>query len=104
MPDSFRVLITNEGLTDLEGIAEYIRRDSPQNALGVAQMIVAAIDSLSSMPERFRLVGKSRKRGSAVHALVVHPFIIYYRIDASIQTVYVLHVIHGARRQPKRFD
>jgi plasmid stabilization system protein ParE len=60
------------------------------------------IDSLASKPQRYKQVGKSRKLGSSVHAVVVRPFIIYYRIDA--EAVHVLNVRRGARRQPKRFD
>ena len=103
MPEKRRVILNNEALSDLEGIAQYIRQDSPQNAAVVAEAILDAIDSLASMSERFKRVGKSRKRRSPVHALVVHPFIVYYRIDAEIEAVHILKIVHGARRQPRRF-
>jgi plasmid stabilization system protein ParE len=103
MADTHRVLLTAGALADLQAIAGHIRRDSPQNAAAVAERIIDAIDSLASMPTRFRRVGTSRKRGTPVHSVVVRPFIVYYRVEQRTASVHVLHVIHGKRRQPKRF-
>jgi plasmid stabilization system protein ParE len=61
MADTHRVLITADALADLQAIAAHIRRDSPQNAAAVAERIIDAIDSLESMPTRFRRAGTSRK-------------------------------------------
>jgi plasmid stabilization system protein ParE len=104
MPGTHRVILTADALLDLEGIARYIYQDSPQNAAAVAEKILDALDSLSSMPARFRRVGRSRERGSPVHAMVVRPFIVYFRVDHTPATVYVLTVRHGRRRQPRRFE
>jgi plasmid stabilization system protein ParE len=104
MPDPYRVNITYQASADIESIFEYIRRDSPQNASLVIARVLAAIDDLERMPARFHIAGRSRKRGSVIHARVVRPFIIYYRIDELTHTVFVVEVRHGARRQPKRFE
>ena len=104
MPATYRVILTNEALSDLEGIADYIRQHSPQNAATVAEKILDAIDSLATMPKRFKRVGKSRKRGTPVHAMVVRPFIVYYRVAEPPGAVFILNVRHGARRQPRRFE
>lgn len=104
MRQTHLVRITSDALADLEGIADYVRRQSPQNAAKVAATIVDAIDSLSFMPDRFKKVGKSRKRGSPVHGMVVRPFIIYYRVDQQSKAVFILNIVHGARKQPKRFE
>ena len=104
MADTHRVILTAEALHDLEGIAQCIREQTPQAAASVAESILDAIDSLTFMPGRFRQVGKSRKRGSPVHAMVVRPFIVYYRLEAGSAAVHVLHIRHGRRQQPRRFD
>jgi len=104
MPDTYRVLLSADVFSDLEGIAQYVRRQSPENAATIATTVLDAIDSLAFMPGRYRQVGKSRKRGSPVHAMVVRPFIIYYRIDESPAAVHILQVRHGKRRQPRRFE
>jgi plasmid stabilization system protein ParE len=104
MRDTHRVILTEGARNDLKGIAFFIRQRSPQNAASVAEAILKAIDSLAIMPDRFKQIGISRKRGSPIHAMVVRPFILYYRIDNSPETVHVLYVVHGARRQPRRFE
>ncbi|HEY1684747.1 MAG TPA: type II toxin-antitoxin system RelE/ParE family toxin [Tepidisphaeraceae bacterium] len=104
MPQGHRIIITREALADLEKIAAYIRQQSPQNAAAVSEVVLGAIDSLAFLPARFKRVGKSRKRGSPIHAMVARPFIIYYRVEQSSETVYILNVFHGARRQPGRFE
>lgn len=104
MPDTHAVILSDTALSGLKAIALYIRRHSPQNAGTVAETILNAIDSLGLMPTRFTRVGTSRKRGSAIRAMVVRPFIVYFRIETSPDVVYVLTVRHGKRRQPKRFE
>jgi plasmid stabilization system protein ParE len=104
MAAAYRVLLTATALADLEGIARYIRRDSPQNAATTAGKILEAIDSLESMPGRFRRAGSSRKRRTPIHSMVVRPYIVYYRLEESAARVYVLNVRHGKRRQPRRFE
>jgi plasmid stabilization system protein ParE len=98
MAQTFRVILLPKALHDLREIARYIRRQSPQNAALVVERIVDMIDSLASMPQRYKQVGKSRKLGSSVHAVVVRPFIIYYRIDAEV--VHVLNVRRGPGGSP----
>ena len=104
MADTHRVLLTAGARADLEAIAGHIRRDSPQNAAGVAERVIDAIDSLASMPTRFRRAGTSRNRGTPVHSMVVRPYIVYYRVEQGTASVHVLHVRHGKRRQPRRFE
>ena len=103
MPDTHRVILTADALADLLEIARYIRQHSPRNAADVAATILDAIDSLTTMPTRYKVVGKRRKRGTPVHAMVVRPFIVYYRVEQSTAAAYVLSVLHGKRRQPRRF-
>ena len=103
MQDTHRVILTAVALADLENIAHFIHQDSPQNAATVAELILDAVDSLAFMPSRFRRVGKSRKRGTPILAMVVRPFIIYYRVDDPTLAVFILNIRHGSRRQPNRF-
>ena len=103
MSDHRRIVLTADALSDLEGIAVYMRQYSPQNAANVAETILNAIDSLGLMSNRFKQVGISRKRRAAVRAMVVRPFIVYYRVDEIGPSVYVLNIRHGSRRQPRHF-
>jgi plasmid stabilization system protein ParE len=99
--NDYKVIITERALRDLQEIASYIRESSPQNAELVADRVVAAIDSLKTMPQRFKCVVTSRKRKLPIHAVVVAPFIIYYSIGDAV--VHVLTVVRAAKRQPRHF-
>jgi plasmid stabilization system protein ParE len=103
MADAYHVNITSQALADLQSIFAYIARDSSYNAAGVIKEVLDAIDDLEYMPGRFRIAGKSRKHGRVMHARVVRPFIIYYRIHEPTRAVFVTEIRHGARRQPRRF-
>ena len=55
MPARYRVNFTKKAALDLEEIYDYIRRDSPQNAVSIAHRLVDAIDSLEQLPHRFKV-------------------------------------------------
>src|SRR3954468_10115631 len=103
MPPTFRVVITREVLADLEEIFTYIHQDSPENAPTVIRNLLKAIDALEEMPGRHPAVGRTRSGNSEVRKVVVRPYIVYYRVERPTLRVVVLSVLHGARRQPKRF-
>ena len=100
----FRVIISNEAFEALQEIFAYIEKDSPQNAATTVGRLLDSIDSLDFMPSRYGVVGASRKRNTPVHRMVVQPFLVYYAVSDIAHTVTVLTIVHGARRQPKRFD
>lgn len=104
MPDSYRVKILPEAYTDFEGIVAYIDQDSPQNAVTVAQKLMAGIDSLTESPHRCKVHRASRDPAHVVHAMSIPPFIVYYRVDERRTLVEILAIRHGARRQPTRFE
>ena len=104
MPATYRILLTRQSYLGLEEIFDYIQQDSPHNAAQFIAKILDAIDSLKQFPNRNAIAGRTRKRKSQVHRAMVKPYLIYYRIDEKNETVTVLRVLHGARRQPKRFE
>jgi toxin ParE1/3/4 len=104
MPGNYRVNITREALADLQGIFDYIQQDSAENAARMIERIMDEIDSLKTMASRYKLVGRSRKRGTPVHSMVVRPYIVYYRVDEQRREVSIMSIRHGHRKQPRRFD
>ena len=104
MEPSHRVIITSEALNDIDSIFTYIAKHSAENAKKLVRRLIAVIDSLELMPERFKSVGYSRTRQTRIHAVVARPYLIYYRVDDAARSVFVLTVRHGAREQPSEFD
>jgi toxin ParE1/3/4 len=103
MAHRYRVIILPRASADLQELFEYIERQSPQNASGVARQIIDAIDSLEELPHRYEVHASSRDPSRVVRSMPVPPFIVYYRTDEKRLSVHILTIRHGARRQPKRF-
>jgi plasmid stabilization system protein ParE len=99
----YEVRLSSQALGHLRGISAHIAQHSPQNAASMIARLLEAIDDLEFMPERFRVVGRSRTRGNNVHARVVQPYIIYYHVDRIARKVFVVQIRHGAQRQPRSF-
>ena len=103
MDARYGIHLTSEAISDFETIARYIRARSPQNAAAFADVLLNAIYSLQSMPHRFKIVANSRRRRTAIHSMVVQPYLVYYRVSDNPARVFILKIVHGARRQPRRF-
>jgi plasmid stabilization system protein ParE len=103
MPRPFTVIISPKAAADLEGIHRYIARDSLQNADGVVQAIMDAVDSLVRLPGRHPLVESRPGIRRETRVMVVNPYLIYYHVLDAQDAVRVVTVRHGARRQPRRF-
>jgi addiction module RelE/StbE family toxin len=100
MPDTYRIRITPRALADLEGIFEYIRQDSPQNAAKMIGALLDAIDSLEMLPRRFDVPRTGSVRGRKIRSMPVRPYLVRYRIEEREKIVHILRVRHGARRKP----
>jgi toxin ParE1/3/4 len=96
----YRIRITPRALADLEGIFEYISRDSPQNAAKMIRTLLDAIDSLDILPRRFDVPRTGSVRGRQVRSMPVRPYLVRYRIDERERKVRILRVRHGARQKP----
>jgi len=99
----YRVNIVPKAFADLEGILDYISKDSPTNAARVIDRLQDAIYSLDQMPRRFKVHSCRKDMSLSVHAMPVPPYIVYYRVDDVHHAVRVLRVYDGRRLQPRRF-
>jgi plasmid stabilization system protein ParE len=62
MPGTYRIKLTAAATADLEGIFDYIQKDSRENAAKFIGKILAEIDELYTMPLRFKFYCLSRKK------------------------------------------
>ena len=95
----FQVNWTEPALHGLEGLVRFIAHDDPEAALRVGHQIVTHVGILSSFPEIGPVYRK--RSGGNVRQVTCLGYRIFYRVKASRQTVEVLHVWHGARRDPE---
>ncbi len=86
-------------LNDLEGIETYIEKNNPVAARHMEQQIKRAVSLLNDQP----MIGRSG-RAPGMRELIVTgtPYIVAYAIEAN--DVYILSVIHGARKWPYAFE
>src|SRR5688572_19070951 len=100
MPDTYLIRISPRALADLEGILDYIARDSPQNARKMIRTLLDAIDSLNTFPRRHDVPRTGAVRGRQTRTMPVRPYLVRYRIEERRKAVFIIRVSHGARRQP----
>ena len=91
----YEVIITRSALRDLEQIRTYIARDNPSAAEAFCQKLLDGAESLRTFPERGGLV----LQRPGARFVVVHPYLIIYRIMEQSRTVRVLRYWHGARER-----
>jgi addiction module RelE/StbE family toxin len=82
-------------IRDLDEIAIYIARDSPQNAALVETRIHLAAMALPEFPSSGRL---GRIPGTRERVIGRTPFILIYRVESD--EIRILRVVRGARRWP----
>jgi plasmid stabilization system protein ParE len=96
MKKKYQVVWSNIAENDLNNIIEYIADDSPPNALKIFKSIKQKASSLSTFPERGRIVPELRDQGILQYReLVISPWRIQYRI--SEMNVFVLSVLDSRR-------
>ena len=87
------IIWTEEALTTLEGIVEYIAVSSETAASRLVIRVFKKTDRLGQSPESGRLVEELREM--AYREVIVNPCRVIYKIEN--ETVYILHVVRQER-------
>jgi toxin ParE1/3/4 len=78
---------------DLQGIEEYIARDSPVHAVRVVDRIIETVEQLVAFPLSGRMVPEFERED--LRELIAGSYRIVYHYHQ--EKVYVLRVVHAAR-------
>ena len=84
-----------EAAGDLENIVSRIRRDNPEAARQVAEIIYNRCASLDNFPDRGRI---GRIAGTSELVFAPLPYIVVYRVKPS--TVEIVRIYHSAQNWP----
>ncbi len=103
MTPQYRIAYSPNAYAALAEIYSYIARDSPHNAEGMIERILAAIDLLGYFPKRQKVWRAAQRFDGSVYSLPVPPYVIFFRISEQESVVRVAHIRHGARRPLTRF-
>jgi len=103
---AYRVELRPRAEQDLETLFRWLVQQAPLRGPQWVARLEEAIDSLREMPERCPIVWEFSQPTITVRKLLFgrypHVYKIYFTIESN--TVSVLHIRHGARREPKRQD
>jgi len=103
MIPQYRIAYSPAAVAALAQIYAYIAQDSPQNAEGMMERILASIDMLGHFPRRQKVWRAGQRLEGMVYSLPVPPYMIFFRISEHESVVRIAHIRHGARRPLKRF-
>jgi toxin ParE1/3/4 len=99
-----RVKFRPKAEQDLETLFRHIVQETPLRGPRWMSGLEDAIYSLREMPERGSIVRRFSKSTVAVRQLLYgrypHIYKIYFTVESN--TVWILHIRHGARQEPKR--
>ena len=95
---------TKPALLDLEGVRDYISRDSEYYAARFVEKIIEAVESLEKFPARGMCVPEADEEN--IREILFYNYRIMYRVETG--RVLILTIIHGARdlsqKKPKPWD
>ena len=86
------VILSDSAEVELEGIGDWIARDSPMAAVTFVRALRDACDRIGDMPRAYPLLPRHRKSG--IRRKAYGDYLIFYVVGDQVD---VLHVIHGAR-------
>ena len=89
MIEKYEVTITEEALSDMERIYEYIAYEllTPENVMGQYNRIAEAILTLDMFPERFALFEMEPEHSWGMRRMVVDNYLVCYLVDPGVVTV-----------------
>ena len=87
---------TIRAVSDLETIADYLMRQSPQGAASVGRAIRKALANIREFPGLGRRQSLDDVRKVATRRF---PYVIYYRVDWTANEVIVLTIQHTSRER-----
>ena len=93
---AFKIVFTEDSLSDLEAILDYIRADDPEAAARFGTALLNHTELLATFPH----IGTPVEQREKVRKVLHTPVRIYYRIDEKRQIVEILHFWHTARQEP----
>jgi plasmid stabilization system protein ParE len=90
------VRLTLRAYDEIDAIVGYISRDSPTNAQGWRDSILAGIESLAKFPQRHAVAPEAELAGVGVRQMIRGNYRVLYTVESDVVTIH--GVRHAARR------
>ena len=95
----FKVFLSSAALSDLERIAAYITLENVVAAERMGNQLLDAALSLTTFPERGRVVPEFRR--PELREIVFRSYRIIYRVNSTDNSLEIVRFWHGARGFPQ---
>lgn len=97
----YAIIITPDAETDLYSIFEYIAYNLkvPDTAIRYIRDLRTGIQKLAYMPTRIEAIPREPWHHLGLRKILVKNFLVYFIINETKKTVYVLAVIYSKRNQ-----
>jgi len=94
-----KVIWSDAAIADLKDICEYIAKDNPAAAYRLGLSLLDQVAILANFP----LIGPAyaRDSGGFSREIVYRNYRIFYDVSQDRRMVEILHIWHGARREPR---
>ena len=101
----YRVVVTSDADWDMDGIFDYVSEELqvPETACRLIERIYKALNSLSSMPERYPLSRDAFLAQQGFRLMSVENYLAFYVIDKTAGRVIIHRVLYGKRDYIKLF-
>ena len=101
--ERYRIIVTPDAAADLIELRSYIANVlmAPGTALKYIRLIRKEIATLEILPSRIAPVDEEPWYSRGIRHLIVKNFYVYYRIDETAKTVFILNVVYNRRDQLK---
>jgi plasmid stabilization system protein ParE len=98
MAPVYRVIISPEAGRDLQGIYDWIARDSIIAASDVVERLLDEIEKLREFPQRYAVMRTRRRMPWPLRRMPARPYRILYWIEEQQFAVRIIAVRHGRQR------
>lgn len=98
---SYDIIITPDAEEDLKEVREYITSTlhEPHIALRYIQSIRKEIAKLSFLAKSIAPISEEPWHSRGLRKILAQNFFVYYRVDESLERVFVLNVVYAKRDQ-----
>lgn len=104
--DTYSIIITRQAKEQLANIRDYILYElkSLENARQTINRLFGEIKKLNYMPHRIKVIEEMPWKEYGIRKIRVKNYYIYYWINESEKTVFVVSVIYVKRNQVKQLQ
>ncbi|MGY3725536.1 addiction module toxin, RelE/StbE family [Granulicatella balaenopterae] len=104
--DRYEIKITRQAKEQLVSIKKYIVNTlkAPKTAKNIIRQLRNGMDSLTTMPERYKIINESPYSDYGIRKMRIKNYYIYYVIIQPEKRIDILAVIYVKREQVEQLD